>query len=247
MTYGLLAQLVACGHKVPCAFVACAVLRDHRGRPGWPSRRRRPRFGARRLRVALAVAATTWIGQGNKPTATSIAGSTKLVRSGSDLVAKAEAARLVSRSRTRDVSLTAAPAAINLADRAVDTWASNGQVPGPTIRAQVGDVIRARVKNEPPKPLTVHWHGVAIRDDMDGVPGLTQKAIASGSGFVYRFTVSSPGRYFYHPHTGVQLDRGLYGALVIAEPLGRHPARYPLLLDDWTMAPAKLRMSSSPA
>ena len=120
-------------------------------------------------------------------------------------------------------------------------------MPCPTIRAQVGDVIRTRVKNEPPKSLTVHWHGVAIRDDMDGVPGLTQKAIASGSGFVYRFTVSNPGPYFYHPHTGVQLDRGLYGALVIAEPGADAQPDIPLLLDDWTMAPAKLRMSPSPA
>ena len=77
---------------------------------------------------------------------------------------------------------------------------------------------------------------MAIRNDMDGVPGFTQTPIAPGARFVYEFTVPNPGTYFFHPHSGVQLDRGLYGVLIVedlAEP-GRYDREAVIVLDDWT-------------
>lgn len=181
--------------------------------------------------LALAIGAAIWIAQTNGSTAKA---KLALVDPSSRLVAQAEAARRVAGSQTVDVTLTAAPARINLGSRVVNTWAFNGQLPGPTIHANVGDVIRARVVNKLPAALTVHWHGIAIRDDMDGVPDITQKAIAPGASFVYQFTVSHQGTYFYHPHTGVQLDRGLYGALIVTDPTDTSSKPdIPLLLDDW--------------
>lgn len=181
--------------------------------------------------LALAVGATTWIAQSNGSTSSK---SNALVTANSRPVAQAEAARHMAGSPIRNVTLTAAPASIDLGSRVVKTWAFNGQLPGPTIHADAGDVVRARVVNHLPAALTVHWHGITIRNDMDGVPDLTQKAVAPGASFFYTFTVSKPGTYFYHPHTGVQLDRGLYGALIVHDSaqVSSQPD-IPLLLDDW--------------
>jgi len=140
-----------------------------------------------------------------------------------------------SSGRVRDVTLAAAPAQVRVGGRRVKTWAFNGKVPGPQIRVRVGDVLQARVVNNLPAPLTVHWHGVALRNDMDGVPDVTQTAIAPGATFTYRFKVSDAGTFFYHPHVGTELDRGLYGALIV-DPArtDRSTARdITLLLDDW--------------
>ena len=123
------------------------------------------------------------------------------------LIPETEQARKTADATTRNITLVAAPTTVLIGGRTVSTWAFNGQVPGPEIRAQVGDVVRAEVVNDLPEPLTVHWHGIAIRNDMDGVPQLNQEAIAPGARFVYEFVVSHEGSYFYHSHVGVQLDR----------------------------------------
>ena len=161
--------------------------------------------------------------------------SAQLVGPGSPAVAQAEAARAVAGSRTVDVTLTAAPTTVDIGGRTVQTWAFNGAVPGPTIRVTAGDVIRARVVNQLTAPLTVHWHGIALRNDMDGVPDLTQAPIAPGASFTYQFTAAEAGTYFYHSHVGTQLDRGLYGALIIDDrtQLASSTPDIPLLLDDW--------------
>ena len=151
-------------------------------------------------------------------------------------VAAAERARRVPGAPVNEVALTAAPATVQIGGRSVSTWAFNGTVPGPEIRVAAGAVIEATVRNRLPQPLTIHWHGIALRSDMDGVPGVTQKAIPPGGEFTYTFTAPDPGTYFYHPHTGTQLDRGLYAPLIVEEPTA--PATYDgdvtLLLDDWT-------------
>lgn len=153
----------------------------------------------------------------------------------SALVEEKERTRRSDGAAVRDVTLTAAPATIRLGDRSVETWAFNGTVPGPEIRLRAGEVLRARVENRLPQPLTIHWHGVALRNDMDGVPGLTQEAIQPGGEMVYEFTAPDPGTYFYHPHTGTQLDRGLYAPLIVEEPSGTRPAERDItvMLDDW--------------
>ena len=153
----------------------------------------------------------------------------------SAFVEEAERARRADGAVVRDVTLTAAPARIRLGDRSVETWAFNGTVPGPEIRLDAGEVLRARVENKLPAPLTIHWHGVALRNDMDGVPALTQEAIEPGGELVYEFTAPDPGTYFYHPHTGTQLDRGLYAPLIVEEPSANPPTERDItvMLDDW--------------
>jgi len=86
-----------------------------------------------------------------------------------------------------------------------------------------------------PAATSVHWHGIALRNDMDGVPGITQRPIKAGSGFEYAFTAPDPGTYFYHPHSGVQLDRGLYGVLIVDDPAepGAYDQEWVVVLDDW--------------
>lgn len=144
-------------------------------------------------------------------------------------------APLPSTRTVREVQLTAAPATIDLGGRTVRTWAFNGQVPGPEIRLRAGELLRAEVRNELPQPLTIHWHGIALVNDMDGVPDVTQEAIAPGAEFVYEFTAPDPGTYFYHPHTGTQLDTGLYAPLIVEDPTeaGTYDREITLLLDDW--------------
>jgi len=153
-----------------------------------------------------------------------------------EAVLASERARQTSTAEVLDISLTAAPATIDLGDQTVETWAFNGTVPGPEIRLQAGNVLRAEVRNNLPEPLTIHWHGIALRNDMDGVPGLTQDPIAPGATSTYEFTVPDPGTYFYHPHTGTQLDRGLYGALIVEDDVSASDSGaddVTVLLDDW--------------
>jgi len=161
--------------------------------------------------------------------------SAQLIGPRAPAVAQAEAARAVAGARTVDVTLIATRTTVAIGGRTVETWAFNGTVPGPTIRVAAGDVVRARVVNQLTAPLTVHWHGIALRNDMDGVPGLTQAPMAPGADFTYQFTAPDPGTYFYHSHVGTQLDRGLYGALIVddrGQPSSPTP-NIPLLLDDW--------------
>jgi FtsP/CotA-like multicopper oxidase with cupredoxin domain len=113
-------------------------------------------------------------------------------------------------------------------------WTYDGQFPGPEIRVREGDRIRVVVENELPEPTTIHWHGVPVPNAMDGVPGLTQAPIAPGSSFTYEFNAEPAGSYLYHSHQGLQIDRGLVGALVIEErsPHVGYDRDYTLLLDD---------------
>ncbi len=150
------------------------------------------------------------------------------------LIAATEAQRRPAGAPIESVTLTAAPTTIHLDGRAVNTWAFNGTVPGPQIRVRAGQVLRATVINRLPAPLTIHWHGIALRNDMDGVPGLTQPAIQPGRQYTYQFTVSDPGTFFYHSHVGTQLDTGLYGPLIVDPSTGR-PSQpdLTLMLDDW--------------
>ncbi|WP_405741459.1 multicopper oxidase family protein [Streptomyces sp. NBC_01525] len=135
----------------------------------------------------------------------------------------------------RQLSLLATPALVQLGGRTVRTWAYDGSLTGPEMRVTAGDTLAVDFANNLPHHTTVHWHGVALRNDMDGVPGITQAAVAPGASFPYRFMVVRPGTYWYHPHVGVQQDRGLYGPLIVDDP--REPLAYDkewvVVLDDW--------------
>ena len=158
-----------------------------------------------------------------------------IVKSGSPLVASFESRRRSARAAIRNVTLTAAPTSLDLGGRRVTTWAYQGSIPGPEIRVRAGDVLRATLRNRLPEETTIHWHGIALRNDMDGVPDLTQTPVGAGSEFLYEFTVPDPGTYFFHPHVGTQLDRGLYAPLIVDDPSepGDYDREYVLVLDDW--------------
>ena len=150
-------------------------------------------------------------------------------------VSAAEAARRRS-GATVTRALRAAPTTIDLGGRQVRTWAYDGAVPASPIRVTAGDELRVSLTNDLPDPTTVHWHGLALRNDMDGVPDLTMPPVAPGSAFDYAFNVAHPGTYWFHPHVGVQLDTGLYAPLIVDDPAepGAYDEEVVLVLDDWT-------------
>ncbi|WP_075738693.1 multicopper oxidase family protein [Streptomyces acidiscabies] len=140
--------------------------------------------------------------------------------------------------RTRKVTLTAARAMLDLGGGIMaNSWAFGGQTPGRELRLSVGDTLAAELSNQLPDQTTtsIHWHGIALRADMDGVSPVTQAAVRAGSNFTYRFVADAPGTYFFHPHVGVQLDRGLYAPLIVEDP--KEPLSYDdewvVVLDDW--------------
>ncbi|MDI3257207.1 MAG: multicopper oxidase domain-containing protein [Kyrpidia sp.] len=114
--------------------------------------------------------------------------------------------------------------------KAVNAWGYNGQVPGPLIRVQVGDRVAIVLKNELPQPTTLHLHGLAVPNAMDGVPQMnmgsgtvgTQPTIPPGGSFTYKFTVTGQmiGTHLYHTHVNddFQMDMGLHGVLIVDPP-----------------------------
>lgn len=178
---------------------------------------------------------------GSAAGALSLAGLASCSRGGeavgatSEGVRRAEADRRVSGQRTVAASLSLRASTVDLGGLSVRTWTYGETVPGPLLRVTAGDLLRVSVDNALPAESSVHWHGVALRNDMDGVPGMTQRGIGAGSRFLYEFTAPDPGTYFYHPHSGVQLDRGLYGVLVVDDPheAGDYDLEWVVVLDDW--------------
>jgi FtsP/CotA-like multicopper oxidase with cupredoxin domain len=123
----------------------------------------------------------------------------------------------------RQLNLTAAPARLSIVGKshpATDVWCYGRSIPGPEIRVRQGERIRIAVHNQLPEETTVHWHGIRLPNNMDGVPGLTQPPIKPGESFTYEFTPPDAGTFWYHPHANSlqQLGRGLAGALIVAEP-----------------------------
>ncbi len=113
----------------------------------------------------------------------------------------------------------------------------NGRLPAPLLRWREGDVITLRVSNRLSAPSSIHWHGIIVPADMDGVPGLSFEGIGPGATYVYRFKVNQSGTYWYHSHSRFQEQTGLYGPIVI-EPRGgeRHHTdrEHVVLLSEWT-------------
>ena len=157
----------------------------------------------------------------------------RYLRSDSPAVGEQEKVRKGT-GRTTTVDLVAAASSLDLAGVTANTW-TFGSLPAPVIRVGAGDTLRARVRNELNDPTSVHWHGLALRNDMDGVPPLTQKPIQPARTFDYEFIAPHPGTYWFHPHVGPQLDHGLYGALIVEDP--NEPLSYDdewvVILDDW--------------
>lgn len=135
----------------------------------------------------------------------------------------------------RTYTLEAGVSELALGSQRVRTFVYNGQLPGPELRVREGETLRVELINRLPEPTTIHWHGIPVPNAQDGVPDVTQPAVAPGARFVYEFVLPVAGTYFFHPHVGLQLDRGLYGALIV-EPRQEslsYDREYTLLLDDW--------------
>lgn len=152
----------------------------------------------------------------------------------SGAITAAEAARPHT-GKTVSARLSAGPAEVDLGGITARTFAYNSRLPGPVIRAGVGDELAITVDNGLDHPTSVHWHGIALRNDMDGASPATSP-IAVGASFTYRFTSPYPGTYWAHPHTGLDTDYGLYVPVIIDDPAepGRYDAEWIVVLDDWT-------------
>lgn len=129
----------------------------------------------------------------------------------------------------------AGPMGWQIAGRAVDTWGYDATLPGKLLRSKAGELVEVTLVNELAEATSVHWHGLAIINAMDGVPGVTQPDIASGDQFVYRFVTPDPGTYWFHPHHGLQLEHGLYAPLIVDDPDEHvdYDVEYVVVLDDW--------------
>lgn len=117
-------------------------------------------------------------------------------------------------------------------------WSYNGKVPGPVLRAKQGERVRIHFENGLSEPTTVHWHGMRIPIEMDGVPDISQKPVQPGETFTYEFTVPDAGTFWYHPHvnTPEQVARGLSGVFIVDELEPPQVDREELwVLDDWRL------------
>ncbi len=141
-----------------------------------------------------------------------------------------------------DLAIDATP--VNLTGKPRPAVTVNGSLPAPVLRWREGDTVTLRVANRLPVPSSIHWHGILLPANMDGVPGLSFDGIHPGETFVYRFDIRQSGTYWYHSHSLFQEQAGLYGAIVIdpREPPPFHFDReHVVLLSDWTdLEPAAL-------
>jgi FtsP/CotA-like multicopper oxidase with cupredoxin domain len=150
------------------------------------------------------------------------------------MVAQFEARRAAT-GTTVTQKLTAGSFDTNVAGTALKTWGYDNSLNGPLIRAKTGDLLEIPLTNSLQEATSIHWHGLALRNNADGVPDITQKAIAAGADYSYQFRLNNPGTYWYHSHVEMQRERALYGALVIEDP--NEPLSYDqewvIILDDW--------------
>jgi FtsP/CotA-like multicopper oxidase with cupredoxin domain len=119
-----------------------------------------------------------------------------------------------------EVSLRASLSEVEyLPGKRTQVWAYNGSVPGPTLEAQVGDLVIVHFTNDLPEATTIHWHGLRVPNSMDGAPS-AMAPIEPGGSFDFEFTVPDAGTFWYHPHvrSDVQVEKGLYGAIVVRDP-----------------------------
>lgn len=143
-----------------------------------------------------------------------------------------------------EFDLDIAPLPVNFTGKARLGMAINGSIPGPTLRWREGDEVTLRVRNRLREDTSIHWHGILLPANMDGVPGLSFHGIAPDGLYEYRFKVRQSGTYWYHSHSGFQEQIGVYGAIVI-DPLVPEPFSfdrdYVVMLSDWTdEAPARV-------
>lgn len=154
--------------------------------------------------------------------------------------------------RGTEFDLTVEETPVNFTGRPRMATTINGSIPAPTLRWREGDTVTIRVTNRLPVDTSIHWHGILLPFEMDGVPGISFPGIRPGETFIYRFKVQQSGTYWYHSHSGFQEQVGMYGAIIIDPATGdttRADRDYIVQLSDWTDEDpmrvfAKLKMQS---
>lgn len=168
-------------------------------------------------------------------TSSSLTTQPTAVNPGLDQAIEAAEAARPHTGRTVTAALNPRPVTVDLGGKVAKTLGYADTVPGPLIRANVGDELQVTLNNGLDKPTSMHWHGLALRNDMDGAMPATPD-VPAGQSFTYKFSVPDAGTYWAHPHVGVELDTGLYVPLIIDDP--KAPANYDaewiVMLDDWT-------------
>jgi CopA family copper-resistance protein len=138
---------------------------------------------------------------------------------------------------SNDLSLTVAQVKAAIAGKTARHITLNGQFPAPLLRWREGDDLSLRIVNRLREPTSIHWHGILLPFQMDGVPGLSFPGIPAGEEFTYRFPLKQSGTYWYHSHSGLQEQLGHYGPIII-DPAGPDPVAYDrehvVMLSDWT-------------
>ena len=133
--------------------------------------------------------------------------------------------------------LTIDSMSVDFTGRRRTAMAINGSIPGPLLRWREGDTVTLRVRNRLPQETSIHWHGILLPANMDGVPGFSFAGIAPDGMYEYRFKVKQSGTYWYHSHSGFQEQLGVYGPLIIdpeePEPFA-YERDYVVFLSDWT-------------
>ena len=140
-------------------------------------------------------------------------------------------------STTKAIDLTVRESSLVVGDRQTSAVTVNGSVPGPLLRFREGQDVILRVNNALREDTSIHWHGLVLPADMDGVPGVSFAGIKPGETFTYRFAVKQNGTYWYHSHSGFQEQLGLFGPLII-DPAEPEPFSFDrehvVMLSDWT-------------
>jgi FtsP/CotA-like multicopper oxidase with cupredoxin domain len=141
-------------------------------------------------------------------------------------------------AKTSEYQLTIDRLPVNITGKPIEKITINGGIPGPTLRFAAGDEALIHVTNNMDEPTSIHWHGLILPGEMDGVPGFNGfPGIKPHTTFTYHFTIKQTGTYWYHAHTTGQEQDGLYGS-IIAAPAGKDPIRtdrdYVMVLSDFT-------------
>ncbi|OVE79874.1 hypothetical protein BVY02_02065, partial [bacterium J17] len=142
----------------------------------------------------------------------------------------------LSEAEIDEYTISIAEEEMNFTDNPVKALTVNGSIPAPTLELQEGHVARIHVQNELDTETSIHWHGILLPNREDGVSYLTTLPIKAGGSRTFEFPIIQSETYWYHSHTGLQEQRGVYGAIVI------HPRKktvkvdrdYTLVLSDWT-------------
>jgi CopA family copper-resistance protein len=136
-----------------------------------------------------------------------------------------------------DIKLTVADSAFTVGGRSGHAITLNGTLPAPLIRLKEGQNVRIAVENRLDEDTSIHWHGLIVPFQMDGVPGISFPGIKARSSFVYEFPIKQSGTYWYHSHSGLQEQQGHYGPMII-DPAGADPVAYDrehvIVLSDWS-------------